>query len=447
MAMSQAVTMKKLREIVLPIFVILCADVTNGELGAVCNKVTDCSMGGYCMQGTCNCSEIWYAGNSLTPVCRSWEYERLCSRDDECGEDAKCKNVKCECNRGFYRINASCRKVTLQRLLQPCKINLYRTGTALCDIRKHSTCIRNTCVCTKGYVANEHGQCELKDSYLVRMEMSEYRVTTGEYCRDDTDCIEGLECKGFECRCPSGCMYIARRNACDCGEVDTHIAPIVLGVFLGMVNIAFWYWAIYRTIVKHKEKIIRLSYRTAIDNDDVSSSHPLSPVQSSVQTGRGTGSLASTRVGTPIRDSGTSRPDSINPPTAPALDNPPSYDEVISSPTYNPNPSSLLDLPNPPSYIHVSTGTLPSASPIHSPSRRPYSSLTPTAPPYLISPHLTLRPGSLDAIPHHVNSSTPVHRSSSALHSSVPDIQRTYNRNLHESNVAGSADTDGPSRF
>ncbi|XP_063614082.1 uncharacterized protein LOC134787264 isoform X2 [Penaeus indicus] len=400
MAMSQAVTMKKLREIVLPIFVILCADVTNGELGAVCNKVTDCSMGGYCMQGTCNCSEIWYAGNSLTPVCRSWEYERLCSRDDECGEDAKCKNVKCECNRGFYRINASCRKVTLQRLLQPCKINLYRTGTALCDIRKHSTCIRNTCVCTKGYVANEHGQCELKDSYLVRMEMSEYRVTTGEYCRDDTDCIEGLECKGFECRCP-----------------------------------------------RHKEKIIRLSYRTAIDNDDVSSSHPLSPVQSSVQTGRGTGSLASTRVGTPIRDSGTSRPDSINPPTAPALDNPPSYDEVISSPTYNPNPSSLLDLPNPPSYIHVSTGTLPSASPIHSPSRRPYSSLTPTAPPYLISPHLTLRPGSLDAIPHHVNSSTPVHRSSSALHSSVPDIQRTYNRNLHESNVAGSADTDGPSRF
>ncbi|XP_047483900.1 uncharacterized protein LOC125035668 [Penaeus chinensis] len=164
--------MKKLREIVLLIFVILCFDVTNGELGAVCDKVTDCTMGAYCIQGTCNCSEIWYAGNSLTPVCRSWEYERLCSYDKECGENAKCTSVKCECDKGFYRINASCRRVRLQRLMQPCQINLHGTGVALCDIKKHSLCIKNTCVCAKGYIANEHDECEYKESYFLRMEIS-----------------------------------------------------------------------------------------------------------------------------------------------------------------------------------------------------------------------------------------------------------------------------------
>lgn len=443
--------MKKLREVVLLIFAILDVDVTKGEVGAVCNKSTDCGVGVDCIQGTCNCSEIWYAGNSLTPVCRSWLYERLCTKDNECGEDAKCTSVKCECNAGFYRINASCRRVRLQRLMEPCKINLRGVGTALCDIKKHSLCIENTCVCARGYIANEHGQCELKDSYLLRMEMSEYRVRPGEYCRENTDCIEGLECKGFECKCPSGCFYIASKMACDCGEVDSQVAPIVTGILLGMINIFFWLWAIKRTIVKHKEKIKRLSYSTAINNDDVSSSHPLSPVQSSVQTAGGTGSLSSTRVGTPVQDSGTSRPYSINPLTAvnPASDDPPSYEEVISSPLYNPKSS------NPPPYIPLSSGTRLSSSSLHSPSRRPFSynpSSTqyrhrPTAPPYLISPHLALRPGSLEAIPHHVNSSTPVLSLSSPLHSSVPELQRTRNPNFHESSVSGSADTGGASRL
>lgn len=435
--------MKSPREIVFLISVILCVDVTNGELGAACYSLTDCTTDADCIHGICNCTEIWYIGNSLTPICRSWQYEKLCTKDEECWENAKCISVKCECNEGFYRINSSCRKVKLQGVMKQCKINLNGADTEMCDINKHSICIENTCVCTKGYIPNKYGQCESKESYLTRTRMTEYRVTPGEYCREDTDCIEGLECKSFECTCPSGCKHVARNMACDCGDVETEVAPIIVGVLLGVINISFWFWAIRRTIVKHKEKMKRLSYHTAI-NDDVSASHPLSPVQSSDQTVAGFVSPSSRTAGTPIReDRGTSRPYSINPPTAPnnpvnlASDNPPSYEEVISSPLYKPKPSSLQNAPDPPPYIPLSSGTWHSSSPSHSP----------TAPPYSISPQATLQSGSLDAIPNPGNPSTPAVSLSSPLHSSVPEIQQAYNPHFYDGNVSGSAASDGPSRL
>ncbi|XP_069980388.1 uncharacterized protein [Penaeus vannamei] len=350
--------MKSPREIVLLISVILCADVTNGELGAACDTFSNCTLGPDCIEGTCSCTEgtcsctkMWYMGSSLKPTCRSWQYEKLCINDGECWENAKCISLVCECNEGFYRINYSCRKVKLQSLMEVCKMNLHGPDdTALCDINKHSVCVANKCVCAKGYLPNKYGECELKKSYLLRMQMTEYRVPPGEYCREDTDCIEGLKCKRLECTCP-----------------------------------------------RHKEKMKRLSYSTAINNEEMSAPYPLSPVQSSDQTVAATASFASRTAGTPIReDRGTSTPYPIYPPTAPnypvnlELDNPPLYEEVMSTPQHKPKPSSLQNDPDPPPYISLSSGTRQSSSPSHSPSSTPYPN-SPTAPPYPISPQIPYR--------------------------------------------------------
>ncbi|XP_063598913.1 uncharacterized protein LOC134775351 isoform X2 [Penaeus indicus] len=353
--------------------------------------------------------------------------------------------------------------VTLQRLLQPCKINLYRTGTALCDIRKHSTCIRNTCVCTKGYVANEHGQCELKDSYLVRMEMSEYRVKPGEYCRDSTNCIEGLVCEGFKCKCPTACTYDQRKEFCDCGDVEEQVGPIMIGVLLGLNIIFFWGYTIKRTIRKHKEMMKQFSSLPA-DDEYVPRSYALSPVHSSIQTETtvdGTASPASRIAGTSItEDTGTTATYSLHPPTLPndplnpESDKPPSYIDVISSSLHNPDPSSqpLTFVPNAPyphAYIPLSCSTQQSSSPPHSLSGRPHSRSSSPAPDHgspsvtthPISPSAPPPPGSPNAVLQQDNSSAPVGAATSSSPShSVPEAPPAYNPYFKEDSAPGTSD-------
>ncbi|XP_042884633.1 uncharacterized protein LOC122261172 [Penaeus japonicus] len=113
MAMSLALTdtMKSHgKKLVLLVFIILHIRVTRSEIGAVCSSLTDCSYGATCVDGHCNCTEIWYTEPSLTPVCRSWEYEKLCLHDNECWENAKCISLKCDCDVGYYRISSYCRR-------------------------------------------------------------------------------------------------------------------------------------------------------------------------------------------------------------------------------------------------------------------------------------------------------------------------------------------------
>ncbi|XP_037775473.1 LOW QUALITY PROTEIN: anti-sigma-I factor RsgI2-like [Penaeus monodon] len=289
--------------------------------------------------------------------------------------------------------------------------------------------------------------------------VAEYRVKPGEYCRDSTDCIQGLECEEFKCRCPINCWYDQRREVCDCGKVESEMGPVILGIFLGLFVIIFWCRRIKRTIRKHKEKMRQFSSLPADDNERVPPSYALSPVRSSIQTDTtvdDTASPASRTAGTPItEDTGTSATYSSNPPTAlnnlvnPESDKPPSYVEiisspppsyieVISSPLYNPDPKSqpVTIIPNtqyPNSHIPLSSSTQQSSSPSHSLSGRPHSCSSspephhssPLATPHSGSPDATLYPGSPDAL---LNSSAPAGAASSSSPShSVPEAPPAYN--------------------
>ncbi|XP_042876725.1 uncharacterized protein LOC122256250 [Penaeus japonicus] len=344
----------------------------------------------------------------------------------------------------------------MQRLMMPCITRSFGPDPRMCDIKKRSICVDNTCVCVKGYIPNASGVCESKESYASYLKLNEYRVKPGEYCRENTDCIEGLVCNKFKCNCPSDCNYRQRKEVCDCGKVDTEVWPIIIGVLLGMIVIVFWIWAIRKTIIKHKEKIKHSSHRTAIDNDDVPASHPLTPFQSSAQTETvdNTASPVRRTTGTPIsRDNNTPRTYSPISPTVPRYpvdpesDKPPSYEEVISSPLYNPDPTSLQKALHPNYYIPLSSGTQQSSGPSYSPSERPhsYNPSPATYPnsPYLLGPQFTTHRGSLDAIPHRVHPSATFNVASRSppSYSSVPELQPPDNPNFHERSVSGSAGT------
>ncbi|ROT66643.1 hypothetical protein C7M84_015338 [Penaeus vannamei] len=230
---------------------------------------------------------------------------------------------------------------------------------------------------------------------MKKYSLSEYRVKPGEYCRESADCIEGLECQGFQCKCPTACRYDQRKEICDCGKAAIQVGPIYLGVFLGLLVLLFWYYTIERTIKNHKKMMSQFSSLSAADDGYVPTSYPLSPVHSSIQTettADGTASPASRTAGTPIHEgTGTSQTYSINPRTAPNYpvnpesDKPPSYVDVISSPLYSrmagvatPDPASqpLTFVPNAPyphSYIPLSRNTQRFSSPSHSLSGRPHS--------------------------------------------------------------------------
>ncbi|XP_037775476.1 uncharacterized protein LOC119572433 [Penaeus monodon] len=404
------------------------------------------------MNRHCHCSHIVYS-NSLYPVCSRWRSYSLCGFLRNCSKHSTCINYQCVCDEGYYQIDSSCRKVQLQPVMGTCR----EAGQAvwLCDVNKHSVCINNICVCAKGYVPTSDGLCEPQELYMKNYGLSEYRVKPGEYCRESADCIEGLECERFKCRCPrNACRHDQRKDVCDCGKVESQIGPIILGIFLGLFVILFWCCTIKRTIRKHKKMMRQFSSLTANDNEYVPPSYALSPVHSSIQTETtvdGTASPASRTAGTPIpEDTGTFATYSINPPTAPndpvnpESDKPPSYIEVISSPLYNPV-TMIPNAPYPHAYIPLSSSTQRSSSPSHSLSREPHSRSSspvphssPSVTTYPLNPLAAPHPGSPGSMLHPVNSSAPAGATSSSSPShSVPEAAPAYNPYFNEDSAPG----------
>nr|XP_027226554.1 uncharacterized protein LOC113818560 [Penaeus vannamei] len=327
------------RNIIILIFAAVCIWITNGEIGGKCTYSSGCPVPEVCTDNHCACSDIKYS-ESLYPQC---DWVSFCLHNTTCWENAQCVDFACVCLKHYYKIESSCRRVSFVRVMSTCRANEH--VVYLCDIRKHSVCINNTCVCAKGYIPTSEGSCEAQEVYMKKYSLSEYRVKPGEYCRESADCIEGLECQGFQCKCPTACRYDQRKEICDCGKAAIQVGPIYLGVFLGLLVLLFWYYTIERTIKNHKKMMSQFSSLSAADDGYVPTSYPLSPVHSSIQTettADGTASPASRTAGTPIHEgTGTSQTYSINPRTAPNYpvnpesDKPPSYVDVISSPLYS----------------------------------------------------------------------------------------------------------------
>ncbi|XP_069991434.1 prion-like-(Q/N-rich) domain-bearing protein 25 [Penaeus vannamei] len=233
------------RNIVILIFAAVCIWITNGEIGGKCIYSYDCPGQASCKNNHCTCPEIEYS-ESLYPEC-NWR-SQYCIRTEYCSKNAQCIDHVCVCDEGYYRMESSCRKGQLQPVMSTCRVT--RQALWMCDISKHSLCINDTCVCATGYIPTADGSCEPQESYMKKYSLSDYRVKPGEYCRKSANCIEGLECQGFKCRCPVACRYDQRKEICDCGEVESTNGPIYLGIFLGLLVILFWCCTIKRTIRK-----------------------------------------------------------------------------------------------------------------------------------------------------------------------------------------------------
>ncbi|XP_063598930.1 uncharacterized protein LOC134775371 [Penaeus indicus] len=469
------------RNVTVLIFAAVFISITNGKIPTKCNNTADCRVEEICMDSLCQCPQVVYSKRLYT-VCSPIYGMDICIFDIYCGSNSKCINRRCMCDEGYYWVGSSCRKVQVQPVKGPCRKTSWERWSSqailLCDDSKHSVCIKDICVCEEDYVPTSDGLCMPQELYMKNNSLSEYRVKPGEYCRESENCIEGLECEDFKCKCPSNCFYDQRKEVCDCGKVEAEMGPVFLGIFLGVLIIIFWCRRIKKTIRKHKEK--KFSSLPADDNEHVPSSYALSPVRSSIQTETtvdGTASPASRTTGTPIaEDTGTSATYSLNPPTAPNnplkpdkpppyrernSSPPPSYIDVISSPLYNPDPRSqpatfVPNAPYPHAYIPLSSSTQQSSSPPHSLSGRPHSRSSSPAPDHgspsvtthPISPSAPPPPGSPNAVLQQDNSSAPVGAATSSSPShSVPEAPPAYNPYFKKDNAPGTSDNDSKLKY
>ncbi|XP_068224977.1 uncharacterized protein [Palaemon carinicauda] len=93
------------------------------------------------------------------------------------------------------------------------------------------------------------------DNYVEMYNLSEYRVRPNEYCKKTDHCLEGLECKDYQCQCPSPCTYNKAQEVCDCGGIEkpSVTGPIIVGIILGLLISCSWCYRIYATIENFHE--------------------------------------------------------------------------------------------------------------------------------------------------------------------------------------------------
>ncbi|XP_042882063.1 uncharacterized protein LOC122259385 [Penaeus japonicus] len=271
-AKMQLVTLK------IVIVILLYVNPAEPAIGQTCTSDHNCSRSTEeCVQGWCSCSENAFLQldlSTLTPECKV--FSSVACKTASCPKNSMCtKDGICACMDGYFKIGAECKKGRFQEILEPCFVEDGEVFA--CDLSKYSMCLSGKCVCFETLFFNKSsGECEPKSEFLRANNISEYRVMPGNYCRNDSDCIEGLECTGFECSCPSYCRYKEEQSSCDCGAVGFSYEPIILGCVLGLATIGFWTWMIKRTILKHKIA----AKRAALEKRNVTDPVELNPLHS-----------------------------------------------------------------------------------------------------------------------------------------------------------------------
>lgn len=259
------------------------------DIGQKCTLNSDCN--NYfgeerCRDGWCNCSSIQYSESSLAPECDPLIMltARFCSSLLNCPDHSRCEEGEgCVCDEGYIKVASACKQRVFQEVLQPC---YSENGTVyICDLSQHSICSGGKCICFDTFLPNTtSGLCEPEKEFLSATNLSEYRVTPGKYCKYDSHCIEGLECRDNLCSCPSSCKYKKEKEICDCGESETPVGPICVGIFSGILIIGFWITTINRTIDSHKQKQSIQQVEESASEQSTPRAYPLTPVASSAPT-------------------------------------------------------------------------------------------------------------------------------------------------------------------
>nr|XP_027222303.1 leucine-rich repeat extensin-like protein 2 [Penaeus vannamei] len=257
------------------------------KIGQTCTTRYDCQSGPglltseVCIDGFCTCSStarLRLDEYSFAPECDSLLHETSMNCSDshssaleECPPNSKCRGGEgCRCNDGFEFVGTDCIKVVYQKVLERC--HFYENGFLF-----SSTFLPNI----------TSGKCIPEADFLRANDLAKYIALHGEYCQSSSHCLEGLECRNYECSCPSPCTYKKDLQACDCGEfVVSSTGPIVVGILGGLLIIIFWTWRIRTTWRRHAKK--QASQNDAHAPPSVqrgAPSYPLAPVTSVVPAG------------------------------------------------------------------------------------------------------------------------------------------------------------------
>nr|XP_027216623.1 uncharacterized protein LOC113809282 [Penaeus vannamei] len=204
---------------------------------AACNQTVACQpVTEECVHGVCECQKNHYISftTNLEILCTP---APACSPD--CEENQACIDGHCYCERGRVYVNDRCRLMAGFR--KHCS-----TYAVLCDISANLSCAKSTCMCLETHWFDpETNSCQHKQQYLDANNVTEYKVRPEEYCRTPSDCITGLNCTDFLCKCPESCEFKQDKEVCDCGDAEVSITwPVIVGIFLGIIIVSCWAGAI-----------------------------------------------------------------------------------------------------------------------------------------------------------------------------------------------------------
>ncbi|XP_076046030.1 uncharacterized protein LOC143028174 [Oratosquilla oratoria] len=183
-----------------------------------------------------------------------------------CGSSECCAapGRMCQCEDSFYgdyiRASNKCQQVEMRSISRYCHfVSAELELVFKCNSSQGLECVKNKCVCESDYYFNfEMDVCEPRSEYVAINNITEYKVKPGVYCETSEDCIDGLFClENNQCACPLACFYLEDRDTCDCGEVKV-AAPVTVGVFGGLLIVAFWTCMLCR-LVKKSSKVQYMS--------------------------------------------------------------------------------------------------------------------------------------------------------------------------------------------
>ncbi|XP_068250014.1 uncharacterized protein [Palaemon carinicauda] len=201
------------------------------------------------------------SGNKVGNKCT---YKSQCTKDSYGIDETECIDGFCQCKdpeliKYNSKLEPSCGGIfslSYVKVLERCHVT--SEGEALsCNYNEHSLCGSGRCICFESFYPNTtSGKCEPMAEYMKLNNLTEYRARPEEYCREDSQCISGLKCQDYKCRCPTPCSYKKEEEICDCGPIEwpSAVAPIIFGIILGLGIMGFWVFMIKRTIKKHVEK-------------------------------------------------------------------------------------------------------------------------------------------------------------------------------------------------
>ncbi|XP_066963088.1 prion-like-(Q/N-rich) domain-bearing protein 25 isoform X2 [Macrobrachium rosenbergii] len=238
------------------------------EVGDICSSSDQCGDLKECRFGRCTCSD----NANMIPVFSSISTQSgtICSEKKKCDYTVKprklCSHGSCILEKGQFYGLCSCDEsslLTVNYISNKTCWPYRRIGFneicghcfPMCDEFKGLVCRLRHCLCKRDDVYDFEIQgCISRQSYMEKFNLTEYRGRWGDYCFEDEDCLDMLECgHNRTCQCSSDCYgYIEEYNSCYCGDYEFPTGPVVVGILLGFVIICFWCYQIDKLCKKHQ---------------------------------------------------------------------------------------------------------------------------------------------------------------------------------------------------